>query len=212
MEKNFNEQESLRFITGMIAQAKERFRTRNGNSVILWGYSILILAVANFVLLQVLYGERGAYAYCVWLCTIPLFAVNYIYEARKARKAHSSSYIDSLTGYVWLAYFISNLVLIVAVFVLAVAYWASGGWVLFQMIHPIVMATTGLCLFINGKLYRFRAFVYGSVVFWAGALLSATMVHVWDIQGFQLLVLALCMIPGFILPGHILNRKSRQDV
>ena len=106
MEEKFNEQESLRLITEMIAQARERFQKRNANSIILWGYSIVILALANFALLQALDAGSKAYAYSVWLCTIPLFIVNYFNESRKARQSHVSNYIDHLVGCVWLAFFI----------------------------------------------------------------------------------------------------------
>jgi hypothetical protein len=212
MEKDFNEQESLRLITRMIAQAKERFQKRNGDSIILWGYSIMILALANFGLLHVLDEGKQALSYCVWGCTLPLFIVNYVNEARKAGNASVRNYIDYITGHLWLGFFVSNLILVASAFVLAWAFRAYHGGIVFGLITPMIMGMTGLCLFINGKLYRFRPFVYGAAVFWAGALLSVAVLAVWQKQSLQFLALALCMIPGFILPGHILNRKDRQDV
>lgn len=214
MEKNFNEQESLKLIANMIAQAKDRFQKRNGNSIILWGYSIMILALVNFALLQILDAANDAYAYAVWLCTIPLFIVNYFNETRKSRQAHASNYIDKVVGYVWLAFFISVLILTAAIYVLAGAILSLSpyGSLLFHLITPLIMALMGLCLFVNGKIYRFQAFVYGSAVFWAGALLSVFIPIVWKMQGLQFVALAICMIFGFILPGYMLNRKANQDV
>jgi hypothetical protein len=214
MEKAFNEQESLKLITDMIAQARERFQQRNGDGIILWGYSIMALALANFVLLQTLAGESKTYAYMVWLCVIPIFAAHYIYEARKAKtKAHAGNYIDNMIGYVWLAFFITNLILVASVFILACgALREYNGWTMFLIINPAVMSVVGLCLFINGKLCRFRPFVYGAVVFWAGALLSTLIMMLCGDQSTQFVILALCMILGFIIPGHVLNRKAGQDV
>jgi hypothetical protein len=212
MEKEFNEQESLRLITDIIVQAKERFQRRNGNNIILWGYSIAILALANFVLLQVLNGEGRSFAYCVWICTIPLFIANYLNEGRKAQKAHVKNYIESIIGDVWLAFFISNLILVASVFILSEIFRAHHDGTVFLLITPTLMSITGLCLFINGKIYRFQSFVYGAIVFWAGALLSVSSSAVWKMQDLQFLILTLCMIFGFILPGHILNRKVKQDV
>ncbi|MDR1557036.1 MAG: hypothetical protein LBS88_08415 [Tannerellaceae bacterium] len=211
MEKELNKQESLQLITDMIAQARERFQNRSGDGIILWGYVVAILALANFVLLQVLEGEQVNYSYWVWMCTIPVFVVNYIREAGKAKKAYVRNYIDSIIGYVWLAFFISNLILIASVFILAITFQDYHGGILFRLITPMIMGMTGLCLFINGKAYRFQPFVYGAILFWTGALVSALIQVVWA-YSLHFLVLALCMIPGFILPGHILNRKARQDV
>jgi hypothetical protein len=212
MEKNFNEQESLKLIANMIAQAKDRFQKRNGNSIILWGYSIMILALVNFALLQILDAASGAYAYSVWLCTIPIFIANYLNEARKSRQAHASNYIDKLAGYVWLAFFISVLILTAAISILAGAILSPHAGLLFHLITPLIMGITGLCLFVNGKIYRFQAFVYGSAVFWTGALFSVFIPVVWKMQGLQFVALAICMVFGFILPGYMLNRKANQDV
>jgi hypothetical protein len=211
MKEDFNEQESLKLITGMIAQAKDRFRSRNGNSIIFWGYSIALLAVANFALLQTLPQGSESLAYWVWLCTFPLFAVNYVRESRKAAQAHAASYINRLTGHVWLGFAVSTLILVLAVFALA-AILPPGGEAVFLLINPLIMGMTGLCLFINGKAYSFRPFVYGAAMFWAGSLLSVLVLVVWKLQSAQFLVLALCMLVGFILPGHVLNRKAGQDV
>jgi hypothetical protein len=213
MEKEFNEQESLRLITNMITQAKERFQKKSGDGIILWGYSIAILALANFVLLQVLEEGLKTSAYWVWVCTIPLFIVNYFNEARKTQKTYVKNYINDMVGYVWLAFFISSLILVVSIFALAIIFREYHGGILFLIITPAIMGATGLCLFINGKLCRIRSLVYGAAIFWAGTLLSVAVLTVWkEQQGMQFLVLGFCMILGFILPGHSLNRKNKQDV
>jgi hypothetical protein len=212
MKNEMNEQDSLRLIADMIAQAKERFQKRNGNSIILWGYAIMILALANFVLLKVLDSEHATLSYCVWIATIFLFAGGYAAEARKAKKACVKNHIDNLVGNVWSAYFISNMVVLTSTFMLAIALRAYHGATLFLLIMPAIMTLTGLSLFVNGRAYRFRPFLYGAICLWLGALLSGVVVAVWKDQSLQFLVLALCMIAGFILPGHLLNRNSRRDV
>ncbi|MDR2809761.1 MAG: hypothetical protein LBB84_04285 [Tannerellaceae bacterium] len=212
MEKEFNEQESLRLITNMIADAKGRFQKNSGSNIILWGYCIAILALANFILLQVLEGEGKAFAYCVWICTIPLFIVNYLNEGRKARKSNSKNYIEFIAGNVWLGFFISTMIFVASVFILSGVYRSNTSGLLFVVISPMIMSITGLCLFINGLIYRFKPFVYGSAIFWVSALLSALVLTVWEMQHLQFLILSICMVFGFILPGHILYRKSKEDV
>jgi hypothetical protein len=212
MEKEFNEQESLKLIADMITQARERFQKRNGHSILLWGYSIAILALANFVLLLALEGGAKVYSYYVWCATVPLFVVNYMNEARKAGKTQVRNYVDNLIGYVWLAFFISCVVIITSVFAFAGMFEAYHGKVVFLLINPLIMGITGLCLFINGKAYRFPPFAYGAVAFWAGSLLSVAVLAASTEPGLQFLLLTLCVLVGFILPGHRLNRKVKQDV
>lgn len=212
MKEDLNRQESLRLIADRIARAKDRFRKRNGNGILLWGYSIATLALANFALLQVLAAEEKGLAYCVWLCTIPLFIAHYLNEKRKSREAHVENFIDRLTGHLWLAFFVSALVLTASAFALSWIFRGYGGEAALLFISPAIMSITGFGLFVNGRLYRFRPFVYGAAAFWASALLSAVLPTVWREEGVQFLVLAAGMIAGFILPGHRLNRKARQDV
>jgi hypothetical protein len=213
METNFNEQDSLRLITEMISQARSNFQRKNGRSILLWGYAIAILALVNFALLRILEGQQQLWgSYWVWTLTIPLFIANYMYEAKKAKKALVKNHIDRMIGYVWLAFFISNLIFIASVFILTIGFHTPHIRVLYLLITPVILAFTGLCVFVNGKLCRFRPYVYGGVVFWAGALLSVLVLLVWPQQSLQYIVLSLCMIGGFIIPGHLLNDKEKQDV
>ncbi|MDR1402749.1 MAG: hypothetical protein LBJ60_03485 [Tannerellaceae bacterium] len=213
MEKEFNEQESLKLITDMITQARKRFQQQNGNGIIFWGYAVMTLALANFILLQALEGKSRMNAYLVWTFAIPLFAAHYFLEARKAQSGgYAGNHLNDLIGHVWLAFLGTNIILVASTFILADVLSEYRGVILFWLITPAVMSITGLCLFLNGKICRFPPFVYGAVVFWAGALLSAITPIVWKMQSLQFLVLAFCMILGFIVPGHVLNRKARQDV
>ncbi|MDR1937861.1 MAG: hypothetical protein LBQ73_05105 [Tannerellaceae bacterium] len=212
METNFNEQDSLRLITEMITQARSNFQRKNGRSILLWGYAIAILALSNFALLHLLEGEAQMQSYWVWMLTIPLFIVNYIYEARKAKRALVKNHIDRMIGYLWLAFFVANLIFIASVFALTLGFHTPHIGVLYLLIMPVTTTLTGLCLFVNGQLCRFRPYVYGGIIFWVGALLSVVVLLVWLEQSLQFLVLSLCTIGGFIIPGHLLNEKEKQDV
>ncbi|MDR1356221.1 MAG: hypothetical protein LBJ58_00970 [Tannerellaceae bacterium] len=212
-EKELNEQESLRLITDMITQAKERFQQKNGNGIIFWGYAIMVLALADFVLLQTLEEESRRYAFLVWACVLPLFAVHYFLEARKVRHgAYAANHLDKVIGQTWMALLITAMIFVAASFILAGVFRESHGWIIFLLINPAIMSITGLSLFLNGKICRFRPFMYGAIVFWAGALISALIMMAWNMLSLQFLVLATCMIFGFIIPGHILNREAKQYV
>jgi hypothetical protein len=212
MEKNFNEQESLQLITEMIARARSNFQRTSRRTTLLWGYIIAILALANFALLHLLEGEERLSSYWVWALTFPLFIIHYLYEGRKAKKSLVKNHIDRMIGYLWLAFFVSCLIFIASVFTLTFGLRTGDFCMLYLLINPVILTFTGLCMFVNGKLCRFAPFVVGGVVFWAGALLSAAVLLIWPCQSLQFLVLSFAMIGGFIIPGHLLNHKEKQDV
>jgi hypothetical protein len=212
METNFNEQDSLRLITEMITQARSNFQRKNGRSILLWGYAIAILSLANCALLHILEWQQQPQSYWVWTLTIPLFIINYMYEAKKAKQALVKNHIDRIIGYLWLAFFVSVLIFIASIFTFRIGLDEYSSKVMYLLITPVILAFTGLCIFVNGKLCHFNPYVWGGVVFWAGSLLSSLALLIWPHHSLQLLVLALCMGGGFILPGHLLNDKEKQDV
>jgi hypothetical protein len=151
-------------------------------------------------------------SYWVWALTIPLYIVNYAYEAKKAKKALVKNHLDRIIGYVWLAFFVSNLVFIATIFIFTIWSRIVDIKLLYLLITPGILTFTGLCMFVNGKVCRFLPYVCGGVVFWLGAVLSALVLLIWPHQSLQFLVLAFCMIGGFILPGHSSGHKAEQDV
>lgn len=207
METKINEQESLRLITEMIAQARSNFRKGAGNSVIFWGYVIAVIALINYLLL--LFSEMNNLAYLVWNLVIPVFIFDYLHGRKEYKKAIVKTHIDKVAGDVWLAFFISNLFFLGAVYCLHIGLKS---FVPLLLITPGIMVMVGLASFVTGKLYRFKPHIYGAVVFWCGALLAAFAPFLTNTQSVQMLILAVSMIAGFVVPGHILNHKAEKDV
>jgi hypothetical protein len=204
MEKKFDEQDSLRLISEMITQARRSFQKGSGNGIILWGYSIAALAILNFVLLRC-----TPLAPWVWVLTIPLFIGHYFYEWRKRTQALVKNSINKMIGNVWLAFFVSLMLLVAMLSMMAAA---SDTTLFYAFISPVAITLSGLCLFISGKIMRFRPFVYGALVFWLGSVASVLIIPIWKLQSPQFLILAACMLLGFVIPGHLLNRSVREDV
>jgi hypothetical protein len=72
----------------------------------------------------------------------------------------------------------------------------------------------GLCTFVTAKACRFKPFIFGAIVFWTGFACWA-LIAVFNIEVksyFQFIVLAVCMLLGFVAPGVLLNRKSDGNV
>lgn len=207
MEKKLNEQESLQLITEMIAQARSNFQKGAGNGMIFWGYTIAVLALANYLLLLLF--DNNYQVYWIWGLTVPVFIVHTLIERRRSKKELVVTHIDKVIGDVWIAFFISALVAIVSINCLA-----NGlkGYYLFLLVTPAIMCMCGLSVYVTGRMCRFKPYVYGGFCFWAGAIISAVLPIFSFGQGVQFLVLAVCMILGFVVPGHSLNRKANDHV
>lgn len=207
MENSFNEQDSLKLINEMITQARNNFRKGAGNSFILWGYVIAILAISNFILLYIF--DPAYYANYVWTLTIPVFIGNYFYESRTAKKALVTTHLDRVVGTIWLGFFISNIIFIGSIFFIAIN-WDT--YIPYLFITPIIMIMVGLTLFITAKVYRFRPYLYGAIIFWLGAILCVVQYSWENGVDLEFIILSISMILGFVIPGHILNRKAEANV
>ncbi|PXV69240.1 hypothetical protein CLV62_101509 [Dysgonomonas alginatilytica] len=207
MENNFNEQDSLRLINEMIAQARNNFRKGAGNSSILWGYTIAILAMFNFIFSYIL--EFRHYASWVWILTIPIFIGNYWYGYRKAKKAEVITHLDRVVDTVWLGFFISNTFFVSSTFFIAIT---QKTYVPYLFITPIIMIMVGLALFVTAKACRFKPYLYGAYIFWLGAVLCILQYALVKSVDLGLVILSVSMILGFVIPGHILNRKAESNV
>lgn len=207
MENNFNEQDSLKLINEMISQARNNFRKGAGNSFIWWGYIIALLAMSDFILAYIL--TPAYYANYVWLLTIPAFIGNYWYQAQKEKEAVVITHLDKVVGTIWLGFFISNILFIASIFFIAIN-WST--YVPYLFITPIIMIMVGLALFITAKVYRFKPYFYGAYIFWLGAILCVLQYSLIENIDLQFIILSLSMILGFVIPGHILNRKAEINV
>lgn len=75
------------------------------------------------------------------------------------------------------------------------------------------MILTGLVEYITGIASRFKPFLQGAFIFWIGAGLCIVLLFI-DAQCYvagQFILLAICMITGFCIPGHTLNRKANNQ-
>jgi hypothetical protein len=207
MENQFNEQESLQLIKEMITQARTTFQKGRGDSLVFWGYFIAVLALANFILLRIF--ENQSWVFWVWALTLPVSIVNAVIGHRKEKKALVKNHINSLIGYIWFAYFITIVCFLMSIFAIAFGLEVK---ILFLLINPVIIGMSGLALFVTGRVCRFQPYVYGAVLFWTGAVVSAFIPVVFGRIDYQFVVLALCLIMGFVIPGHILNSKTDTNV
>jgi hypothetical protein len=123
-------------------------------------------------------------------------------------------------GYVWIAFTISVFVLVIAM-ILATIMNSSGGkpdqfvfpnWIHWIFMNPFMLILYGFALFVSGKAYQFRPLVVGAFVCWAFTAVTFIMFRSGYFMELQLVALFVSVVSGFIIPGHLLNKKEKNHV
>lgn len=209
MEKNFTEQDSLRIINEMIIQARSNIQIGSANSMIFCGYFVTVIAVLNIILLQIL--DKPYLSFWIWLLTIPMVLINhFIIDKRTVRAAIVHTPIDRIISKIWRGFTWSIIALLTSIFC---STYIFDNWLFTILITPTILTLLGLGQFASGYASRFPPFIRGSYIFWVGAVLSIVLPYsIFESQDAQFVILAICMITGFVIPGHILNRKAKENV
>jgi hypothetical protein len=202
METKFTEQESLQMITQMIQQAQNNFRKGAGDITIFWGYLVTFTALLNFALAFVCPAQSA----WVWLLMIPGWIVTYFMGRKIGKTAVVKTHIDRIIISIWAAFFVSVMILLLAFWTMAYYFNMLQQ---FTMLTPLILILTGTGQFISGKAYRFQPYVYGGFIFWLGAIVCLVILPKVP---FHFLILSVCMVFGYIIPGLKLNKKAKENV
>lgn len=201
METKFTEQESLQVIDQMIRQAQNNFRKGAGNITIFWGCLVAFTALLNFLLAFKLPGSQSC---VVWFLMIPGWIVSYFMNKRIDRAAIVRTHIDRVVILTWFAFGVSIVILQFVFW--SVAYYFDE-YKHFTMMTPVILLFTGSAQFVSGKAYRFKPYTYGGIIFWLGAIICLLIIPK---VMFHFLVLTVCMVFGYIIPGWKLNKKAKE--
>jgi len=209
METKFTEQESFAVINEMIDRARNNVQKGSANGMIYNGYAVAVVAILNFILLNVLPESNQDWAFSVWWLMIPSAFVSYYVKHRAGRSAIVKTHIDGMISTLWRGFSISIIVLLSILFSLSLT---MDTWHYFAVINPTIMIMTALVEFGLAKACRFKPFFWGAIGFWVGALICCFFTYfVLRRIDAQFLVLALCMILGFVIPGYQLNKLAKKE-
>jgi len=211
MEKSFTEQDSLNVINEMISQARNNYQKGAGSYCIFWGYLIAVLSLANFVLLHLLINMdvNYNYAYYVWWLTIPAMIFYFIHAFRSSKKQLVYTHIDKIIGNSWIAFAIGCSVFLFTIYCFAYYFKMPNA---FLLVTPGILTMVGLGQFISAAALRFNLYRISAAIFWLGAVLSILALLIFSRGDIQFIIMSVCMITGFCIPGHILNRKAEKNV
>ncbi|MFV0470052.1 MAG: hypothetical protein ACK5MK_14135 [Dysgonomonas sp.] len=207
MENKFNEQDSLKLISEMITQTRNNIQVGSANSIIFCGYFVAATAITEVILVN--FSTLSHKVNWIWLLMIPMYFISLIINRRKDKRAIVRTPIDRITHSIWIGFTIS---IIIALSTIFASVYVFQTWLVCIFITPVLLLLTGLAQYMTGTVSKFRPFINGAYIFWIGALLSVFSYKVFGNDNGQFIILAICMITGFVIPGHILNRKAKEHV
>ena len=187
-DKPINEQESLRIIHEMIAAAKNEVKA-DAFIFLLWGWLVFIASIAQFVLIRMEIEWNSA----PWMLMPFGGAVTILYSIRKGRKDKTKTNVTESLKYTWIA-FTAGLLIIM--------FFNTMN---FLQVLPCIMTLYGMGLFLSGGALRFNPLIYGGIFCWVCAIAG------FEVQNiYQLLILAVAVLGGYIIPGYLLKINNKK--
>jgi hypothetical protein len=188
-ETNLQPEESLALINSMINKAKNKL-VDDGFLFIFWGWLVFLAAAAFYLLVKMEFEK----AWLVWYAMPAGGVFTFLYVMRKQKKEKVKSFVDEYLGYIGVAFGISLTIILVM------------GWKLQLNCYPMVILLYALTTFIYGGILKFTPLV----VF--GALSFPISVGAFFVDFHtQILLLALSVFVSYIIPGHLLQYKFKQQ-
>lgn len=186
-------QKKLELISQMISSARNKFAD-DGFHLMLWGWLIILSCIVQFIMIE--YVAMPTQSNWVWLL-MPIIGtpISIWYGYTKSKEAKVESYIDSFYKFIWIGFFIS----IAATVFVSVKFGHSP--------TAFIMILMGLMVFIAGVILSFKYLIAGSIIFWIGAILLAFNPN----DALQLLIFALSVLGGYIIPGMLLRRAYKKS-
>jgi len=223
MENKLSEQESLELINRMIHTAKNNLQKGTGNLFLLWGYLVAVISAATLILLISVTGPARYQAYYLWFLMVLGYPLHLILVRKINRKTLVITYVDRIMTWVWIAFTLSVVAVIVGLLIASFSGLSGSQeeatvsdsftrWFHWLFMPPFMLSLYGLALFVSGKAYGFKPLVAGGTVCWAATLVLLALIHQSHVLEIQQGVVFFSVIAGFIIPGHLLNRKEREDV
>jgi hypothetical protein len=133
--------------------------------------------------------------YILWAVLMPIGGVaSMIYGRKQDKQQKVRTYLDEFMKYALIAFLVSLFTVLAFMSKLGLAT------------YPMVMMVYGIWLFISGGAIRFRPLIYGGIINWILGITAFFFAF-----PAQLLILSLAVLLGYIIPGHMLRSKHRNN-
>lgn len=189
----------------MINQARNNFRKGSGNQMIFWGCATAFTSLLVFVLLKILPNPNQAF--WAWWILAACSIVNYFIERKQPQLVKTQ--IDTIISSAWKGYMLFCVMFLAIVFAFGIAMRDAH---VFVIITPVILSAIGMAEFVTAKACRFGWYLFGAITMWIGALLCVVITVLTSSVDYQFIILAACMLIGFVATGVLQNKKATQHV
>ncbi len=191
-DTDFSPEESLSLIRSMITQARGSVAD-NSFYLLFWGWLVFLCCLTEFVLKVLLQSPNHS---VVWWSMPVGGIITAIYSFRQSKRARVFSFVDQALDFLWVAIGIAFGLL---VYINVVAKTWDNAFIYYILLYAIGT-------FVTGRLLRFRPLVIGGLI---NFVLAGVCAHFsYD---YQLLVASLALLVSYIIPGHLLRNRYRQN-
>ncbi len=198
MEKNqLSGSDSMKIIEQMIGRAKEEEKD-SGLGWIIWGWMLFLASIINYVMIVI----DAPNKYIIWNIFgvgSVIFVLYSMFIKRLFNKSASrvKTYTNELVNRMGAAFFIS---LLIMVFGNTVTGVNSSG-----LNFGYLLLLYGFWMYIHASAFRYNLLKAGAFVNWAGAIII--FIFYKDLGKNILLVHAACVALGYLIPGHIAQKR-----
>jgi hypothetical protein len=188
-EPSLSENESLRIIHDMINATKSSFQ-EDGFLYLFWGWLIVFCCLVHYVLLVV---TSFPHPYVIWVAMPAAGFTHVVYLRRRNRRRSVRTYAGEFMAFLWMGFMISVSIVLAMIPKLT-----------FEHAYPVIILFYGTATFASGGALRYKPLIIGSILNWPLAIISFFMPF-----HYQLLLLALAVFCGYIIPGYLLKADHR---
>lgn len=200
---NFTEKESLELISQMIQQSKKNLKIGDGNVLLYYGYTAIILAITVYTLVSFTHDTMWS---AIWfLMFLPLILIS---AAKKKSKPQVTTHMDKAINSTWsiLGWLFVLSVVIIAIFGLVV------GTCYFSLMLPLSLLYAGIGISITGVIINFKLMIYTPIVaFIAAIYMLISLIPGTFISNWWNLIFGASFLIMMVIPGHLLNHKAKES-
>ena len=209
-DKEITYEEGFQLIRSMIASARESYHS-TGIGAMMWGIVIAVCSLVNFLELQYQFNLPFDIFWLALVAIIPQILISRKESREKKIKAHDDRFIK----YLWIAFGICIFLLIHSINLVFInwapvskEYTALSGHApsfrFSEFTASLFLMLYGLPTFFTGAACRFKPMLWGGVLCWGCAVITAyTPVKI------DLLLMAFSAIVAWFIPGLIMEKVYR---
>lgn len=209
-EKKLDAQESIELITRMIRNTRRRLERHSGRPYLVWGYTTVVISLLNYVLKVA--GADPAWSLTWFLIPVLGFVLMRLFPERKSTEPRTE--IDRIVNSLWLVCTLS----LIPIFILCLFHGWSYRPSLFALITLVMsIGSTATGLIVRSRIYT-TAGILGMVGTAAIALWDYYLKQLPDPQlidnrmlNNEILIFAVVFLVMMVIPGHIINYRTRHE-